>query len=71
MLALSVNVIASGVAGPAVSYALGQGATLIAAIWGVFIWREFQGATRRSFTLITLMFACYAAGLILVGLAIL
>ncbi|MEP6825995.1 MAG: hypothetical protein ABI919_14400, partial [Ramlibacter sp.] len=42
MLALSFNVIASSVAGPAVSYALGQGATLVAAIWGLFIWREFR-----------------------------
>jgi glucose uptake protein len=71
MLALSVNVLASGVAGPAVSYALGQGATLIAAIWGVFIWREFQRAPKRSLTWITLMFLCYTSGLILVGLAIL
>ena len=44
MLALSFNVIASSVAGPAVSYALGQGATLVAAIWGLFIWREFRAA---------------------------
>jgi glucose uptake protein len=71
MLALSVNVIASGVAGPAVSYALGQGATLIAAIWGVFIWREFRGADSRSHLFIYLMFACYAAGLLLVGMAVL
>jgi glucose uptake protein len=69
MLALSVNVIASGVAGPAASYALGQGATLIAAIWGVFIWREFRGAPSRANTFIYLMFACYAAGLLLVGMA--
>jgi glucose uptake protein len=46
MLAFSLNVIASGVAGPAVSYALGQGATLIAAIWGVAIWKEFRNAPR-------------------------
>jgi len=71
MLALCVNVIASGIAGPAVSYALGQGATLVAAIWGVFIWHEFRGGTRSSYILISLMFACYALGLLLVGLAIL
>jgi glucose uptake protein len=71
MLALSVNVIASGVAGPAVSYALGQGATLVAAIWGVFIWREFRGAPKNAHIFIALMFACYALGLILVGTAIL
>ena len=44
MAALGFNVLASGVAGPAVSYALGQGATLIAALWGVFVWREFRDA---------------------------
>lgn len=71
MIALCVNVIASGVAGPAVSYALGQGATLVAAIWGVFIWKEFQGAPRISLIFVALMFACYAAGLFLVGKAIL
>jgi glucose uptake protein len=71
MLALCVNVVASGVAGPAVSYALGQGATLVAAIWGVFIWKEFHSAPRISHILIGLMFACYAAGLLLVGKAIL
>jgi glucose uptake protein len=71
MLALCVNVVASGAAGPAVSYALGQGATLVAAIWGVFIWKEFQSAPRISHILIRFMFACYAAGLLLVGMAVL
>ena len=69
MLALSLNVIAAGVAGPAISYALGQGATLVAAIWGVFIWREFLGATRATWTLIALMFAGYVIGLVLIGAA--
>ena len=69
MLALSLNVLAAGVAGPAISYALGQGATLVAAIWGVFIWREFVGAPRGTRMLIGLMFAGYVAGLILIGAA--
>jgi glucose uptake protein len=71
MLALSANVIASGVAGPAVSYALGQGATLIAALWGVFIWREFRGAPAGTWPLVVLMLAGYASGLVLIGAAIL
>ncbi len=37
-----------GEAGPAIAYALGQGATLVAAIWGVFIWREFAGAPQGT-----------------------
>jgi glucose uptake protein len=69
MLALSLNVIASGVAGPAISYALGQGATLVAAIWGVFIWREFAAAPAGTGKLIAAMFAGYAAGLVLIGAA--
>ncbi len=40
---MSISIIASGKAGFAISYGLGQGATLIAALWGVFIWKEFKG----------------------------
>jgi len=69
MIALTANVIASGVAGPAVSYALGQGATLVAALWGVFVWREFHGAPAGTKPLIALMLAGYAAGLVLIGKA--
>jgi glucose uptake protein len=69
MLALCMNVIASGVAGPAISYALGQGATLVAAIWGVFIWREFMHAPKGTWTFVTLMFAGYVIGLVLIGAA--
>jgi len=69
MVALSLNVIASGVAGPAVSYALGQGATLVAAIWGVLIWREFRMAPKGTAQYIYLMFAGYALGLTLIGAA--
>jgi glucose uptake protein len=64
MVALCLNVIAANVAGPAISYALGQGATLIAAIWGVFIWKE---NCNKLYT--ALMFIGYATGLILIGAA--
>lgn len=69
MIALCFNVIASGVAGPAISYALGQGATLIAAIWGVLVWKELAAGGPGTNRLIGLMFAGYAAGLLLIGLA--
>ena len=69
MMALCTNVVASGTAGPAVSYALGQGATLVAAIWGVFVWKEFATAPKSTFVLVALMFLFYAAGLVLVGWA--
>ena len=69
MLALCLSVIASGVVGPAVSYALGQGATLVAAIWGVLIWREFRHAPEGTNRLIVLVFVAYAGGLALVGMS--
>jgi glucose uptake protein len=69
MIALTCNVIASAVAGPAISYALGQGATLVAAIWGVFVWREFAQAPKGVTPLLAAMFACYGAGLALIGAA--
>jgi len=34
---MSLNIIAAGKAGFAISYGLGQGATLVAALWGVFV----------------------------------
>ncbi len=60
------NLIAAGKAGPAISYGLGQGATLVAALWGVLIWKEFKGSSRAVNTLITAMFVCFVAGLVLV-----
>ncbi|HEX7755423.1 MAG TPA: GRP family sugar transporter [Niabella sp.] len=60
------NLIAAGKAGPAISYGLGQGATLIAALWGVFIWKEFKGASAGTKRLIAAMFLCFLAGLGLV-----
>jgi glucose uptake protein len=67
MLALSFNVLASSVAGPAISYALGQGATLVAALWGAVIWREFKGAPAGTGKFLGLMFASYAFGLFLIA----
>jgi len=69
MIALSFNVLASGVAGPAISYALGQGATLVAAIWGLFIWREFRVAPPGTTKYLALMLAGYTGGLVMIGSA--
>ena len=63
---MTLNVIALNIASPAVSYGLGQGATLIAAIWGVFIWKEFREAPKGTNRLLWLMFAGYVIGLTLV-----
>src|SRR3974377_2160714 len=68
-LALSFNVIASSVAGPAISYALGQGATLVAALWGLLIWREFRAAPQGTNKYLGLMMGVYTLGLIRMGAA--
>ena len=59
----SLNFIAAGKAGPAISYGLGQGATLVAAFWGVFIWKEFKSAPKSTNKLITAMFLFFIAGI--------
>jgi glucose uptake protein len=60
---MSFSIMASGAAGPSISYGLGQGATLVAALWGVFIWREFRNAPPRTGRLLAMMFTCYIVGL--------
>jgi len=60
------NLIAAGKAGPAISYGLGQGATLIAALWGVFIWKEFKKSDKNIGYLITSMFFFFVLGLALI-----
>ena len=66
---MSFNLIASGRAGFAISYALGQGATMIAAFWGVFIWKEFRMSPPGTSALLAAMFASFLAGLTLIVLA--
>ena len=62
-IGMTLSIIASGTAGTAISYGLGQGATMVAAIWGVFVWREFREAPKSTWPLIWLMFVGYFVGL--------
>ncbi len=55
--------------GPAVSYSIGQGATMISACWGVFVWREFAGAPASAKTLLFLMFLFFLLGLGTIAIA--
>jgi glucose uptake protein len=55
--------------GPAVSYAIGQGATMVSAIWGVFVWKEFATAPQASRRLIPWMFLFFLAGLGCIAIA--
>ena len=64
-----LSYIAAGKAGAAISYALGQGAPMIAALWGVFVWHEFKGADKKTQALIAAMFAFFIIGLALIVVA--
>ncbi len=63
---MSFSIIASGKAGPAISYGLGQGATVVAALWGIYIWKEFKDAPKGTNIILTFMLLTYAAGLALI-----
>lgn len=65
------NFVASRVnfVGPAISYSIGQGATMVSAFWGVFVWREFASPSQRLRNLLIAMFACFIAGLAAIALA--
>jgi glucose uptake protein len=68
-IGMSLSIIASGKAGPAISYGLGQGATVVAAIWGIYIWREFEDAPRGIPSVLRIMLLLYILGLIAIILA--
>ncbi len=65
------NFVASGahLVGPAVSYTIGQGATMVSACWGIFVWHEFAGTPRAAKTLLFLMFIFFLFGLGAVAVA--
>jgi glucose uptake protein len=63
---MTMSLIASEQAGFAISYGLGQGATMVAAAWGVFVWKEFAGAPSGTGRLITAMFGLFITGLAMI-----
>jgi glucose uptake protein len=67
----TLNFVASRVnfVGPAISYSIGQGATMVSAFWGVFVWREFASPSSRVRNLLVAMFACFLAGLVAIAIA--
>ena len=60
-----LSLVAAGNAGPAISYGLGQGATLVAALWGILVWREFRDAPKMAHLMNLAMFVIFIGGLIL------
>jgi glucose uptake protein len=68
-MGLSFSIIAAEQAGPAISYGLGQGSTMVGAAWGVFVWKEFRDAPKKTNWLLAIMFVCFIAGLVLITMA--
>jgi glucose uptake protein len=68
-MGMSLSIIASGKAGPAVSYGLGQGATVVAALWGIYVWKEFDKAPVGTKSLLNIMLQLYIAGLTMIILS--
>jgi glucose uptake protein len=55
--------------GPAISYAIGQGSTMVGALWGVLLWKEFAGGGVKVDRLLILMFLLFITGLAVVSVA--
>jgi len=60
---------AGHVLGVAISYAIGQSAPMVAALWGVFAWKEFAGAGSRAKLYLAGMFVFYCFAILLVAKA--
>jgi glucose uptake protein len=63
------NLVAANYTGVAISYAIGQAAPMVAALWGVFVWKEFAGAGGKAKMYLALMFLFYAVAILLVARA--
>jgi len=63
------NFVSASFTGVAISYAIGQSAPMVAALWGIFVWKEFAGAGSKAKIYLLLMFAFYVVAIILVAKA--
>ena len=63
------NFVAASFTGVAISYAIGQSAPMVAALWGLFVWKEFAGSQGKANKFLALMFVCYILAIILVAKA--
>ena len=61
------NLVAGNLTGVAISYAIGQSAPMVAALWGVLAWKEFAGASSKAKTYLFLMFVFYCLAILLIA----
>lgn len=62
----SVSFMSVGAASPAISYGLSNAAPVVAALWGIFVWKEFKDAPKGTNLLLSLMFIFYLIGLVFI-----
>jgi len=65
-IATALNFLSGTKAGYAISFGLGQGDTMIGAVWGILIWKEFRGASRTVNWLLAGMFVIFITGMVLI-----
>ncbi len=63
------NLVAANYTGVAISYSIGQSAPMVAALWGIFAWHEFDGANKRAKAYLALMFIFYVLAILLIARA--
>jgi glucose uptake protein len=63
------NLVAANFTGVAISYAIGQSAPMVAALWGIFVWKEFAGANKRATAFLAMMFIFYILAILLIARA--
>ena len=63
------NLVAANYTGVAISYSIGQSAPMVAALWGIFVWKEFAGANKRAMAYLALMFVFYFLAILLIARA--
>ena len=61
-----LSVMSAKAASPAIAYGLSNGAPIVAAIWGIFLWKEFKDAPKGTNKLLVFMFLFYLIGLALI-----
>lgn len=69
MSGMAISFMGAGAANPAISYALSNAAPVVAMIWGVFVWREFKGASSTTNRLIAAMFLLFIVGLVFITMS--
>jgi glucose uptake protein len=63
------NLVAANFTGVAISYAIGQSAPMVAALWGVLAWKEFRGANSRAYLYLACMFIFYLLSILVISYA--